>query len=139
MEPRIQYAKTTDGVSIALTVIGSGPEVLVSASGWFGDLHMYKALPVWQAWFDELASRGRRVVMYDLRNTGSSEHRDTDYSDRARLADLQAVVHHVGAGQISLYGRVHGCEAATAYAVEHPERVKRLVLFNAYARGEIGR
>src|SRR3989304_6632571 len=135
MEPRIQYAKTSDGVSIALTVIGGGPEVLVSASGWFGDLHFYKALPAWQPWFDELASRGRRVVMYDLRNAGSSEHRDTDYSNRARLADLEAVVHHVGAGQISLYGRLHGCVAATEYAVAHADRVKRLVLLNPFARG----
>ena len=135
MEPRIQYAKTSDGVSIALTVIGSGPEVLVSASNMYGGLHMYKSEPLNQAFFDELASRGRRVVLYDSRNVGSSEHRDTDYSDGARLADLEAVVDHVGVGQFSLYGRNYGCAAATAYAVAHPDRVKRLVLLGAFARG----
>ncbi|MCH7617978.1 MAG: adenylate/guanylate cyclase domain-containing protein [Chloroflexi bacterium] len=136
MEPRIQYTQTEDGVSIALTVIGSGPEVLVSSSSIFGDLHMYKTTPLFQAMFDALASRGRRVVLYDPRNVGSSEHRNRDYSHRALLADLQAVVDHVGVAQFSLYAFLQGCLAATAFAVAHPDRVKRLVLVSAFARGE---
>ena len=33
MEPRIQYAKTSDGVSIAAYAIGQGPAVLYLANG----------------------------------------------------------------------------------------------------------
>ncbi len=134
-EPRIQYAKTSDGVSIAFTVLGSGTEALVSAPNTWGDLHLYKAMPPYRAYFDALADRGRRVVIYDSRDTGSSEHRDSDYSDRARLADLQAVLDRVGLDRFSLYGFLHGCRTATAYSVAHPDRVKRLVLSQPFVRG----
>ena len=59
MEPRIQYTKTSDGVSIAFTVLGSGTETLVSASSIWGDLHLYKGMPLYRAWFDALADGGR--------------------------------------------------------------------------------
>ncbi|HEY5639437.1 MAG TPA: alpha/beta fold hydrolase [Dehalococcoidia bacterium] len=135
MEPRIQYAKTSDGLSIAFTVLGSGTEALVSASNTWGDLQLYKAMPLYRAYFDALADRGRRVVIYDPRDMGSSEHRDSDYSDRARLADVEAVVDRVGLGRFNLYGFLHGSHSATAYAVAHPDRVERLVLVNPFASG----
>ena len=39
MEPRIQYVKTSDGVSIAYAVSGEGP-LIVFASNIWGTLHM---------------------------------------------------------------------------------------------------
>jgi len=134
-EPRIQYAKTSDGLSIAFTVLGSGPETLVSASSIWGDLHLFKTVPLYRDGFDEWAAQGRRVVLYDPRDMGSSEHRDTDYSARSRLTDLEAVVDRVGIDRFSLLGFLHGSHTATAYAVAHPDRVKRLVLSNPFARG----
>ena len=133
-EPRIQYAKTSDGLSIAFTVLGSGPETLVSASGTWGDLQLYKAMPLYRAWFDALARRGRRVVLYDPRDMGSSEHRDSDYSDRARLTDIETVIDHIGLDRLNLYGFLHGSHTATAYTVAHPDRVEHLVLASPFAR-----
>jgi len=134
-EPRIQYAKTSDGVSIAFTVLGSGTEALVSAPNIWGDLQLYKAMPVYRAWFDASVDRGRRVVIYDPRDMGSSEHRDSDYSDHARLTDIEAVVDHVGLDRFNLAGFLHGSHVATAYTVAHPDRVERLVLTNPFAKG----
>ena len=134
-EPRIQYAKTSDGVSIAFTVIGSGPEALVSASNVWGDLQLYKALPMYRAYFDALAGHGRRVVLYDPRDMGSSEHRDSDYSDHAQLADIEAVIDRVGLDRFNLYGFLNGSHPATAYTVANPDRVKRLVLSQPFVRG----
>ena len=134
-EPRIQYAKTSDGVSIAFTVLGSGTETLVSTSNTWGDLQLYKTMPLFRAWFDALAGRGRRVVLYDPRDMGSSEHRDSDYSDRARLHDVEAVVDHVGLDRFNLWGFLQGSHPATAYAVTHADRVERLVLAHPFARG----
>ncbi|HEY5639913.1 MAG TPA: alpha/beta fold hydrolase, partial [Dehalococcoidia bacterium] len=134
-EPRIQYTNTSDGLSIAFTVLGSGAETLVSASNTWGDLQLYKAIPLYRTWFDALAERGRRVVLYDPRDMGSSEHRDSDYSERARLTDLEAVVERVGLGRFNLYGFLHGSHTATAYAVAHPDRVERLVLYQPFVRG----
>ena len=135
MEPQVRYAKTQDGVSIAFTVLGTGPETIVSASNIFGDLHFYKAIPLSRTQFDRLADHGRRVILYDPRNMGSSEHRDTDYSDRAQLSDLEAVIDRAGPDRFNLYGALHGAHTATAYAVANPERVERLVLSQPFARG----
>lgn len=44
-EPRIQYAKTKDGVNIAYSVIGDDPPRVVVSSVW-GTLHMRGALTV---------------------------------------------------------------------------------------------
>ncbi len=42
MEPRIQYAKTSDGVSIAYAVFGDGPPIIFT-SPVFGGLHLYSS------------------------------------------------------------------------------------------------
>jgi class 3 adenylate cyclase/pimeloyl-ACP methyl ester carboxylesterase len=135
MEPRIQYAKTSDGVSIAYTVLGSGDETLICVPNIWGDLQMYKSLPVIRAWWDPLAARGRRVFLYDSRNIGSSEHRDLDYSEASFMTDLEGVIERSGAERFSLYGFIHGCATATRYALAEPDRVERLVLVNPFARG----
>jgi class 3 adenylate cyclase/pimeloyl-ACP methyl ester carboxylesterase len=136
MEPRIQYAKTSDGVSIAYTVLGSGGKTLIVCPNVWGDLTMYRAVSLFRAWWDAVAARGHRVIIYDSRNMGESEHRDLDYSDEGRLADLEAVVSRAGAERFCLYGFLHGCLPVTEYAVANPERVDRLVLINPFARGE---
>jgi class 3 adenylate cyclase/pimeloyl-ACP methyl ester carboxylesterase len=134
-EPRIQYAKTSDGVSIAYTILGSGDETLICAPNIWGDLQMYKSMPVIRAWWDPLAERGRRIFLYDSRNMGASEHRDLDYSDESQQADLEAIVERAGVERFSLYGFLNGCTAAVQYAVARPERVERLVLVDPFARG----
>jgi class 3 adenylate cyclase/pimeloyl-ACP methyl ester carboxylesterase len=135
MEPTVHYAKTRDGVSIAYTILGRGDETLVCAPSIWGDLHMYRSVPLMRAWYDGLAERGRRVVLYDSRNMGCSEHRDLDYSVAARLADLDAVVDSVGLEVFYLYGFFSGCQTAALYAAARPERVQRLVLLDAFACG----
>ena len=40
MEPRIQYAKTSDGVSIAYATLGEGRPIVFSPRV-FGDIHLY--------------------------------------------------------------------------------------------------
>ena len=39
MEPRIQYAKTSDGVMVGYAVVGSGPPLVFASQIW-GSLHM---------------------------------------------------------------------------------------------------
>ncbi len=64
MEPRIQYAKTTDGVNIAYAVLGSGPP-MVGASNVWGSLHLTQApvtarLPI-RSVVDGLVARARKL------------------------------------------------------------------------------
>jgi alpha/beta hydrolase fold len=82
-----------------------------------------------------LVGMGRRVIMYDARGTGSSDRGSADFSLEGRLRDLEAVIERTGVDRFALSGVLQGGPTAVAYAVRHPDRVSRLVLYATYARG----
>ena len=133
MEPRIQYAKTSDGVNIAYAVFGSGPAIVFPSSIW-GSIHLYKSgvARIYRP-FDELVSLGWSVVTYDGRGTGSSDRDVEDYMLRGRLRDLEAVVNRVAPDRLALCGTFQGGPTSISYAVQHPDRVTHLVLSNTFA------
>jgi class 3 adenylate cyclase len=129
MEPRIQYAKTKDGVKIAYSVIGDGPPLVVVSSLW-GTLHMRRRFDGWERSFDAF---NRRLVFYDGRGTGASEHGISDYSLRAQLTDLVTVVDHLELEKFPLYAHSQAVPTAITFSTTHAERVTRLVLAEGYA------
>jgi len=135
MEPPIQYAITSDGVSIAYAVFGEGPP-LVDVSFGFGSLHLHASgIPGSAQPTVDLVRLGRRVIMYDGRGMGSSERGNTDFSLEGRLRDLEAVIERASVDRFALYGSLSGGPVAIAYAVQHPERVSHLLLVATYANG----
>jgi len=58
-----------------------------------------------------------------------------DISFEAFVRDLESVVDAAGLEQFALFGASQGCAFSIAYAVEHPERVSKLVLYGGFARG----
>ncbi len=133
-EPQIRYAKTSDGVSIAYSVMGEG-QALVYPSNVFGDLHWYLHNEPTRREVDRLIAEGWRVVRYDGRGFGTSDRGVSDLSLAARLKDLEAVVDHAEVDRFVLCGYGHGGPVAIAYAVRCRERVSHLVLVNSYAQG----
>ena len=95
MEPRIRYAKTSDGVSIAYAVFGEGPPI-VHLGSFPGGAHHYSHSATSRRRIDRLVDLGWRVVRYDGRGTGSSDRDAVDFSLEARLRDLEAVVDRLG-------------------------------------------
>ncbi|MCH6555701.1 MAG: hypothetical protein IH797_03700 [Chloroflexi bacterium] len=86
MEPRIQYAQTKDGVSIAYCVMGEG-RPLVHASAWpFCHLEAEWWVPTYRLWHERLAEK-TRLVRYDPRGSGLSQRDVDDLSLDARLLD----------------------------------------------------
>jgi class 3 adenylate cyclase len=127
MEPRIQYAKTSDGVSIAYAVIGNGtPLVLTSATP--GRVHMY-GLGL-TALENRLVEAGSQTIIYDWRGMGSSDRRSTDFSIEARIRDLEAVIAAVRLERFVIGFGATGAHVAAALAVRQPERVSHLVAVN---------
>ncbi len=133
MEPRIQYAQTSDGVSIAYAVFGAGPSI-VYAAGVFGDVHLHSSGFLIQA-TETLVERGWRVIRYDGRGMGSSQRDNLDFSLEGRLRDLEAVIEQTGADRFALCGVLQGGPTAIAYTVNNPDRVSRLVLSGSYSSG----
>src|SRR5262245_10027348 len=132
--PRISYARSADGVSLAFTVAGDGPAMVFVPWVPFSNLRMEWQNPLLSRVFRQLAER-LTLVHYDGRGTGHSQRDVTDLSLEAMVSDLEAVVDRAGLAEVSLLGQYNSCPHAIAYAARHPQRVKRMVLFAGSARG----
>ena len=129
----IRYCTTADGVRLAYATTGSGPP-LVKASNWLTHLDFEWGSPIWRHWYSEL-SRHHRLVRYDERGNGMSQRNVDDVSFDTWVRDLETVVDAAGLDRFPLLGISRGGPIAIAYAVKHPERVSRLVLYGAFAVG----
>ena len=132
MEPRIQYAKTADGVSIAYWTLGEGMP-LVHMPLLISNIQLEWQIPECRRWYERLA-RGRKLIRYDFRGSGLSERNVASLSLEAQVLDLEAVVDRLGLEKFVLCGFLHSGPPAIAYAARHPERVSRLILWGTYAR-----
>ena len=93
-QPDVRYCMTDDGVRLAYYVMGEGPP-LVRASGFPSHLTSMWSMPGAGDGARRLAQE-HQVVSYDPRGMGLSQ-RVLDFSLDTRVADLRAVVRHVGA------------------------------------------
>ena len=131
-EPRIQYAQTTDGVSIAFCVMGEGPP-LVHITPAFPHLQLEWQIPKIRAWYERLAQR-RKLIRYDGRGMGLSQHEIPAFSPETGVLDLEAVLGRLELDRVALLGPLHGGPTAITYAARNPERVSHLVLWCTYSR-----
>ena len=132
MEPRIQYAKTADGVSIAFWTLGEGP-ALVHMPLQFSHAQLEWRFPEYRDWYERLA-QGRMLIRYDGRGCGLSQRDLSEYSLDALSLDLDAVVNRLDLDRFVLFGAGPYGQVAIAYAAHNPERVSHLVLWCAWAR-----
>lgn len=134
MEPRIQYAKTSDGVSIAYWTLGDGTPFVHLPSVPFSP-----ALRLWHTsggrrWCESLAEK-MKFVRYDDRGFGHSDRAAADFSTQARLMDLDAVVSRLASEKVALFGYYWSGPVAIAYAAHCPDRVSHLILWCTSWRG----
>jgi len=134
MEPQIRFCTSADGTGIAYATMGGGPP-LVYLSSWAGNQEAEWEIPEGRAWHERLA-HGRLWVQLDRRGTGASQREIEDLSLQAHVADVSAVVDHLGLGRFDLQGLSESASVAIAYAAQCPERVSRLVLLEPYPHGE---
>jgi pimeloyl-ACP methyl ester carboxylesterase/DNA-binding CsgD family transcriptional regulator len=132
MEPRIRYAPTADGVSIAFWTLGEGKPLVYMAGGPWGHVELWD-IPECRRWYERLAQK-RMLVRYDVRGTGWSERDVSDHSLDALVADVEAVVDRLGLDRFDMFGAFDAGPVAIAYAARHPEQVSRLILWCSWAR-----
>ena len=130
MEPRIQYAKTSDGVDIAFATAGDGSPLLLLPP--FPVTHVQAAWEMFPQ-FHALAERFH-VVWYDSRGCGLSDRDAVDFSMDAMLRDLQAVVDGAGLPRFAMAGILDAAPIAIAYAGTHPEKVSALILVGGWMK-----
>lgn len=133
MQQTIRFVKAADGVRLAVGVSGRG-QPLVKSANWLSHLEFDWQSPVWRHWFQFL-SAGHQLIRYDPRGCGLSDWEVENLSQEAQLADLEAVIDASGLERFPLLGISQGGATCIEYAVRHPERVTKLVLYGAYAEG----
>src|SRR5262245_47890590 len=79
-----------------------------------------------------------RLVRFDKRGTGLSDRPTQIPSLVERMADALAVLDEVGLDRAHVMGWSEGGPLAVLFAVEHPERVRSLVLYGTQARFRYG-
>ncbi|MFR0358010.1 alpha/beta fold hydrolase [Streptomyces sediminimaris] len=129
----IRFCRAGDGTRIAYASVGSGPPLL-KAANWLTHLDLEWTTPVWAHWLAGLA-RNRRLVRYDERGCGLSDWTVPGFTFDDWVDDLDTVVEAAGLDRFPLLGVSQGGAVAVAYAARRPERVSRLILAGAYARG----
>ncbi len=135
MEQEIQYCTTSDGVSIAYWTMGEGEPLVYMP--WIPFSHIELE---WQdaqhRRFCEGLAKGGSLVHYDGRGSGLSDRTVEDLSPAARVLDLESVVDQLGLDRFALWAPMFSGAVAVSYAVDHPERVSRLVLWCSIIRAE---
>jgi pimeloyl-ACP methyl ester carboxylesterase len=114
-----------NGVDIGVEMIGRADDPLVLLAGGTTILSWPDSL------CQRLAAGGRRVVRYDLRDSGASTTVDPDapaYTLRDLAADAAALVGALGAATAHLGGIGVGGMVAQVAALDHPEAFSALTL-----------
>lgn len=113
-----------DGVNVHYRDEGSGPP-LVLVHGTSSSLH------TWDGWVAKLSTH-RRVIRLDLPGYGlTGPAPDHDYS-AARYARVVAkLLDHLGVERADVAGNSLGGRIAMTFALDHPARVRKLVLIDA--------
>jgi len=130
MEPRIQYAKTSDGVSIAFWTLGEGMPLVHMPIG-VSHCQLEWEIPECRRWYQALAQR-RQLVVFDFPGTGLSGRDVSALAVEDFRQDVEAVVDRLGLETFALFGPQHSAPIAAAYAACHPERVGHLILWSGY-------
>jgi pimeloyl-ACP methyl ester carboxylesterase len=109
-----------NGLSLYYEEHGSG-EPLVLLHGGFG------AAELWAPVLPALAA-GRRVIAVDLQGHGHTADVDRPLRAETMADDVAALIEHLGLERADVMGYSLGGMVALRTAIQHPERVRRLVL-----------
>jgi 3-oxoadipate enol-lactonase len=110
-----------------ICVGGKDKPALIFANSLGSDLH------IWDEVVESLADQFR-IVRYDLRGRGLSEAAPPPYSAGDLSEDLIGLMNVLGIGQAIICGISVGGIIAQGAALDHPERVRGLVLSDTAAR-----
>lgn len=133
LKQTVTFCRAADGVSLAVSTVGAGVPLLKTAN-WLNHLEFDWQSPVWSPMLRRLAQRFR-LIRYDGRGNGLADREADDVSFPAFCRDLEAVVETLDIPKFALLGLSQGAATAIAFAVAHPDKVSRLILYGGYPQG----
>jgi 3-oxoadipate enol-lactonase len=82
-------------------------------------------------------SRHYRVLAYDMRGQGQSEHPEGPYSLEQHGEDLAALMDHLRLGPAHMVGTSYGGELNLVMGIHHPERCRTLTIITSVSHSEL--
>jgi pimeloyl-ACP methyl ester carboxylesterase/DNA-binding winged helix-turn-helix (wHTH) protein len=129
----VTFCKTKDGINLAVAAVGRG-SVVIRAAHWPTHIEYDWESPITGPLLQRLAGQ-YHLIRYDGRGTGLSDLDVASLSLQTSLNDLEAVVDSHAIERFALLGISGGAATSIAYAVRHPHRVSKLVLYGGYGLG----
>jgi class 3 adenylate cyclase len=128
-----RYAKSGDW-HLAYSVTGEGPLDILYVPTWLSQIEHLWESPRVNRFFERSAQLGR-LIMFDRRGSGMSD----PLAGRAptleeQMDDVNAVLDAAGSEQAVVLAALEGGPMACLYAATHPQRVRALILYAAWAR-----
>ena len=106
MEPETRYVRNS-GTAIAYQVVGSGDTDLVYVPDYMSNLVFAWQYPRWRDFYLRLA-RSFRLILFDKRGTGLSDHGGQFATLETRMEDLHAVLDAAGSEKAVILRRMRG-------------------------------
>ena len=132
MDVDVHYARSGE-LQIAYATFGDGPVDLVFVPGFVSHLENWWEANASTSFFRRLASFSR-LIMFDKRGTGMSDHFAGVPTLEERIDDVRAVMDAVGSTSAFFCGLSEGGPMSVLYAATYPGRTRGLVLIGASAR-----
>lgn len=116
-------------VEIYYEEYGKGDSIIF-LHGWMEDHSM---------WYPQMVyfSRRHRVILYDQRGHGRSDKPQQNYSIQAMSDDLYAFTEKLNIKRFTLVGHSMGGSVAINFALDHPEKLSKMVLVGTGANSTL--
>ena len=119
-KPKVERA-SIKGIDYAYEIRGKGEPLLLLHGGLFMSFDMFDAaMP--------LFGKGRQVILVDLQGHGRTTLGTRPIRCEAIADDIDALLQQLGRTQVDVLGYSFGGCVALRLAIQHPDRVRRLVL-----------
>jgi class 3 adenylate cyclase/pimeloyl-ACP methyl ester carboxylesterase len=133
MEQEIHFCTKGDGAQIAYSIVGEGPPLVYARPVW-GHLELEWERAEIRSYFLSLA-RHHTVFRWDTHGTGLSDRAWSSFDLSDNVADMEAMIEHVGLKQFDLVGDATGGPTAISLAAARPDLVNKLALYGTFAYG----
>lgn len=130
---KVQFFTHAGGQSVAYSVTGSGPPLVVPA-WWVSHLELDWQQPEFCQFFSALAQH-HQVIRYDRPGVGLSDRQRDSFDLDDEVSVLGGLIDHLQLSSCALLGISCGGPVAINYAALFPQRVSQLVLVGSFVHG----
>jgi pimeloyl-ACP methyl ester carboxylesterase len=123
MTPQTSGYVETNGINLYYEVYGSGEPLVLIHGG-------LTTIGEMQGWVGPLA-QGRQVIAVEMQGHGRTADADRPLSFATMADDLVALLDYMGIAKADVAGHSFGAKCAMRLAIQHPERLRRLVVISA--------